>query len=157
MTSSSAATRGITFLPVVVAGRDHGVVGTGERGDQRRRGLGQHVVVARVVGQQDLFHAVELGGGFGHPTRVRAGDQHVDGFAQRLGGGERLGGRILQGPWSCSAIKSVVMVHRLGICGDLELGIQRSAASSWYPAATILRGRPPPPSASAPARRPSRP
>src|SRR6266508_825447 len=69
MTSSSAATRGMTFLPVVVAG---------------------------AVGEQDLLHPVELGGGFGYRPIALAGDHHVHVRAERLGGGQRLVGRVLQ-------------------------------------------------------------
>ena len=77
MTSSSAATRGMKFLPVVVAGARIGVIGGRERDDQRRQRLGQHVLVRRAVGEQHLGHAVELGGGFGSGPRALAGDQHV--------------------------------------------------------------------------------
>ena len=65
--------------------------------DERRHRLGQHVLVAGAVGEQYLGHAVELGGGLGHRPAVLAGDQHVYRLPQRLGGGQRLGGRVFEG------------------------------------------------------------
>ena len=75
--------------------RDDRVVGPGERDDQRGERLGQHVLVGRRIGEQHLLDAVELGGGIGHRLRL-AGDQHVHVAAQRLGGGQRLVGGILE-------------------------------------------------------------
>src|SRR5262249_57525657 len=76
--------------------RDDGIVSSRQRVDERRHRLGQHVLVAGAVGEQNLSHAVELGGGFGHRPAVLAGDQHMHGLPKRLGGGQRLGGRILE-------------------------------------------------------------
>ncbi len=96
MTSSSAATRGITFLPLVVAGSGDRVIGAGERDDQRCERLGQRVLVDRRVGEQHLLDAVELGGGIGHRLGILAGDQDMNIATQRLDGGQRLVGGILQ-------------------------------------------------------------
>ena len=76
--------------------RDDRVVGAGERDDQRGERLGERVLVERAVREQHLVHAVELGGGVGHRFAILAGDQHVHVAAQRLGGGQRLGGRVLE-------------------------------------------------------------
>ena len=110
ITSSSAATRGMTFLPVVVAGATMRVVGGGERDDQRGQRLGELMRVGGAVGEQHLGDAVELGGGLGDGAAVLAGDEHVHLAAERLGGGERLGGRRrLRCLLSCSARRSVVI------------------------------------------------
>ena len=76
--------------------RDDRVVGRRQRHDQRRQRLGQHVLVGRVVGEQHLGDAVELRGRFRDGARALARDQHMHRLAQRLGGGERLVGRVLE-------------------------------------------------------------
>src|SRR5262249_61604003 len=63
---------------------------------QRRHRLGQHVLVRRRFGQKHLGDARELGGRIRDHTAVLAGDQHVDVAAERLGGGERLVGCVLE-------------------------------------------------------------
>ena len=65
MTSSSAATRGMTFLPRGGRGRDDRVIAGRQRHDQRRQRLGQLVRIGGAVGEQHLLDAGELGGGLG--------------------------------------------------------------------------------------------
>ena len=66
------------------------------------KGLGGdvHVLVAgkdcRAVRQQHLLDAVELGRGIGHRLGILAGDEDMHVAAQRLGGGQRLAGRVLE-------------------------------------------------------------
>ena len=76
--------------------RDDRVIAAGERDDQRGERLGEHVLVEGGVGEQHLLDAVELGGGIRHRLAVLAGDQHMHVAAERLGRGERLGGRVLE-------------------------------------------------------------
>ena len=96
ITSSSAATRGMHVLAGRGRGRDDGVVAAGERDDQRRQRLGE--VVARRAARRRAA-----------PSRRRrawrrrrrrpgalAGDQHMDVAAERLGGGQRLVGGVLE-------------------------------------------------------------
>src|SRR5437879_2046529 len=52
--------------------------------------------VERAVGEQHLLDAVELGGRVGHSLRVFAGDEDVHVAAERLCGGQRLVGGILE-------------------------------------------------------------
>src|ERR1700736_2003137 len=54
------------------------------------------MLVDGAVGEQNLGHAGELGSGFGDRAAAMAGDQHVHVAAERLGGGQRLVGRILE-------------------------------------------------------------
>jgi hypothetical protein len=79
-------------------GRDDRIVRARQRRDQRRGRLGQHVIETRIIGHQNLLDAIELDRGLRDALDVRACDQEVHGRAERLSGGERLGGRILQGP-----------------------------------------------------------
>ena len=60
ITSSSAATRGMTFLPDVVAGATQRVIGTGEADDQRGERLGEAMLERVGFGQQHLGDAGEL-------------------------------------------------------------------------------------------------
>ena len=83
--SSRAATRGSTFLPVVVDGRDDGVVAVRELDDQRGERLGQRMTVSRVIGEQHLLDAGKPGGGIGGGLRALTGDQDVDGGAEPAG------------------------------------------------------------------------
>ncbi len=53
-------------------------------------------VVGGRVGEQHLGHAVKLGGGFRDRFAIVAGDQNVHLGAERLGGGQRLVGRVLE-------------------------------------------------------------
>ena len=84
------------FFPVVVAARHDRFVGAGQGDDQRRNRLGEHVLVGGRIRQQDLLDAVELGRGLGGRPAIMTGDQNVDVGAERLGGGQRLCGRIFQ-------------------------------------------------------------
>src|SRR5208283_118512 len=72
------------------------LVGVGQGDDQRRNRLGQHVLVGGRIRQQDLLDAVELGRGLGGRPAVMTGDENVHVGAERLGGGQRLCGRIFQ-------------------------------------------------------------
>ena len=92
ITSSSAATRGMKFLPDAVEAASDGVVAAHQADDQRRHLLGQLVAELRRIGEQHLGGAVELGGGLGDGLAVGAGHQHVHVLAERLGGGHGLGG-----------------------------------------------------------------
>ena len=83
-------------LAVGGGGRDDRVVGAGERNDERGQRLRQHVLVRRAVGEQHLVDAVELGGGIGRAFAVLAGDEDVHVAAERLGGGQRLVGGVLE-------------------------------------------------------------
>ncbi len=76
--------------------RHDGFVRRSERHDQRRGRLGQHVLVSGRVREQDLGHAVELRRGLGDRLAVMTGDQNVHLGAERLGRGQRLGGRVLE-------------------------------------------------------------
>ena len=109
MTSSRAATRGMTFLPVVVAGATMRVVGRRQRHDQRRQRLGEHVLVGGAVGEQHLRDAVELGGGVGGGAGARAGDQHVHSPPSALAAVSALLVASLSAVLSCSAISRVVI------------------------------------------------
>ncbi len=64
ITSSSAATRGRTFLPDAVAGAEDRIVRAGERDDDRRHFFGETVGQMRRVRDEHLGDAVELGGRF---------------------------------------------------------------------------------------------
>ena len=59
MTSSRAATRGMTFLPKVVAGATRASYGRGKRNDQRRHRLGELMGEGVVVGDEHLGDAGE--------------------------------------------------------------------------------------------------
>ena len=72
--------------------------------------------VERPVGEQNFFHAVELGGGIRHRFAILAGHQHVHVGAERLGCGERLGGRILE--------------HLVVVLGNQKRGHHSTPASS---------------------------
>ena len=78
ITSSRAATRGAMFLPVVVDGRDEGVVALHQPRDQRRDILGEAVAVSRIVGDMDLADAGDLRGRLGDGADARAGDEEMD-------------------------------------------------------------------------------
>src|SRR5271170_690150 len=92
ITSSSAATRGATFLALA----DDGVVTGGERNDQRRQRLGQAMRVERIVRHSHFRHALELSGHRGGGGDVLAGDKHVDRTSELERGGERARGRVVQ-------------------------------------------------------------
>jgi hypothetical protein len=77
------------FLPVVVAR---------QRLDERRHGFGQHVLVAGAIGEQNLFYAVELGGGVRRRATVLACDQHMHLLPERAGRGQRLGSGVFERP-----------------------------------------------------------
>src|SRR5262249_40315272 len=64
--------------------------------DERRRRLGQHVLVTGRIGEQNLIHAVELGSGLGDRATVLAGNQYMHVCPERFSGAQRLGGRILE-------------------------------------------------------------
>ena len=96
MTSSSAATRGMMFFPVVVAAAMMRLVRAGQRHDQRRGRLGQHVRVGRRVGQQHLLDAVEFRRRLRDGFAVLTGDQNMHVGADRLGRGQRLVGGVLE-------------------------------------------------------------
>ena len=68
----------------------------GQRDDQRRGRFRQHVLVRSRVRQQHFLDAVELGGGIGRRLALMASDQDMHVGAERLGGGQRFGGRILE-------------------------------------------------------------
>ena len=72
------------------------VVGRRQRDHERRQRLRQHVLVGRVVGEEHLRDAVELRRRFGDGARALARHQHMHGLAERLGGGERLVGGVLE-------------------------------------------------------------
>ena len=78
ITSSSAATRGIKFLPKVVAVRQQMRIMLGELDDERRHILGEPVLVGGIVGEQHLSCSGDLGGGLGHGAAILAGHQNVD-------------------------------------------------------------------------------
>src|SRR5262249_14238602 len=65
-----------------------------QRMDERRRRLGQHVLVTGRIGEQNLVHAVELGSGLGDGTTVLAGNQYMYLRPKRFSGAQRLGGRV---------------------------------------------------------------
>ena len=94
-TSSSAATRGMKFLPKVVAGREHVAVALGERHDQRGEIFRDRVLVGRMLGEQHLGDARDLGARLGDGTAIRARDQEVDVAADRGGGGDGVERRAL--------------------------------------------------------------
>ena len=77
-------------------GREDRFVGSGERNDKRRGRLCQHVLVGRRIGEQHFLDAVELGSRVGDRLAVMTGDQDMHVGADLLGGGQRLGGRILE-------------------------------------------------------------
>jgi hypothetical protein len=91
MTSRRAATRGSTFLPIVVAGAIDDVIATGERNDEVRGRLGEALPELRRVGEKHLAHAGELRGGVGggpwRPCRRRgmSTSPPILAAAQRLG------------------------------------------------------------------------
>ena len=72
------------------------LVRLGQRNDERGGRLRQHVRVGGRVREQHLLDAVELGGGVGDRLAARAGDEDVHVAAERLGGGQRLVGRVLE-------------------------------------------------------------
>ena len=78
MTSSRAATRGAMFLPVVVAGREEGVVIGHQLRGERRDILGEAVPVGRVVGDMDLADAGDLRRRLGDRADALAGDEQMD-------------------------------------------------------------------------------
>ena len=82
------------FLPVVVAGREEGVVVGHQRGGDRRDILGQLVLEVRAVGDMDLADAGDLRGRIGDRADALAGDQQMD-FAELRGGGDRGERRVL--------------------------------------------------------------
>ena len=84
------------FFPLVVAGAMIGFVGARQRNDQRGGRLGQHVLVSGRVREQHFLDAVELGRGVGDRLAVMTGDEDVHVGADRLGGGQRLAGRVFQ-------------------------------------------------------------
>ena len=115
-------------------GRDDRVVVPASDDDQRGERLGQHVLVGGAVGEQHLLDAVELGRGVGDGLGVLAGDQHVDSAAERLRGGQRLVGGVLER--SCCRARraeaSVItdhprfvleLVDQLGDRRDLDAGL----------------------------------
>src|SRR5262249_22025734 len=67
------------------------------RMDERRRRLGQHVLVTGRIGEQNLVHAVELRSGLGDGATVLAGNQYMYFRPERFSGAQRLGGRVLEG------------------------------------------------------------
>ncbi len=95
--------------------REEGVVVAGERQDQRLHRLGQHLAVRRIIGEQHLFDARNLGGGLGHCAAILAGHQHMDGAAKSGRGGHGLGRRILE--------------RRIVVFGNDERGHQITPAS----------------------------
>ncbi len=84
ITSSSAATRGIKFLPERRRRREHmavtedtGVAGAGKADDQRRQVFGEPVIERGIVGEEDLGDAGDLCRRLGDPSAVFAGDEDV--------------------------------------------------------------------------------
>src|ERR671937_624109 len=49
------------------------------------------------IGEQNLFHPIELGGVVRHGATVLARDQHMHLLPERIGRGQRLGGGVLEG------------------------------------------------------------
>ena len=95
MTSSRAATRGATFLPVVVAGGDEIVAMAADQiGGDGRDILGQIVPVGGIVGDVDLDSAGDLRGRLGDGADALAGDEQMH-FAELRGGGDGGEGRVL--------------------------------------------------------------
>ena len=76
--------------------RHDGLVGRRQSDDQRGDRLRQHMRVRFGVGDEHLGDAVELRRGFGHCFAIMPGDQDVHLGAKRLGGGQRLVGRVLE-------------------------------------------------------------
>ena len=91
ITSSSAATRGMTFLPDAVEAATSRIVAAHQADDQRRQLLRQLMAELGRVREQHLRCALELGGSFGDALAVGAGHQHVHVLAQGLGGAHGLG------------------------------------------------------------------
>ncbi len=97
-TSSSAATRGITFLPKPVAGGEDVRIAAGldDRHDGRREVLRGEAREVRRVGVQHLRDAGDLRGRLRRPLRAAAGDEHVNLAPDLLRSGHRVERRGLQ-------------------------------------------------------------
>ena len=76
--------------------RDDGVIAGRQRDDQRRHRLGEHVLEGASSATSTLATPGELRRRLGRRAAVLAGDQHMDLAADRGGGGQRLGGRVLE-------------------------------------------------------------
>ena len=141
MTSRRAATRGMMFLPTVVAAATIASYLSGERDDERGRRLGEPMLQRVALGEQHLGDAVELRSGFGGGFGVLAGDEHMDVAAQLPRGRQRLGGLVGQrgvvvigNEKSCHCRFPVLsvskhagfvlqLVDQLGDRGDLDAGL----------------------------------
>ena len=75
-----------------------------ERGDVFR----QLMLIGGIVGEVDLAHAGDLGGGIGDGADALTGDQSVD-FAQLRGGGDGGKGGVLDGAAFSKAVPRTVM------------------------------------------------
>ena len=77
-------------------GRQDRGIGTRQRDNESRQRLGQLMRIDRIVGGQDLFDAVESGGGGDRRFDRPAGDEDMNGLAQRFGRGQSLGGGFIE-------------------------------------------------------------
>src|SRR5262249_8458517 len=77
--------------------RNDRVVARRKRGDQGGHRLGHHVLIGGGICNPHLLHAVEFGGSLGHRAAGGAGDQHMHGLPERLGGGQCLVSCVLEG------------------------------------------------------------
>ena len=68
----------------------------GQRHDQRGQRFGKLMRIQRAVGDVHLFDAGDLRGGFGRGANAFTGDKDMHRRAQRGGGGDGLGGRIVE-------------------------------------------------------------
>src|SRR5262249_45259334 len=79
-------------------GRRHQrVVRAGERDDQCRGRLGEHVRISRRVAEQHFADTVKLGRSLRDRFAVLAGNQNVDFATDLFRGGQRFVGRVLGG------------------------------------------------------------
>ena len=93
MTSRSAATRGMKFLPEAVEGAMSGVVVGHKADDQCRHFFGELVGQLRSVGKQDLTYAFQFGSCLGDRFRIGPRHQHMHRLPDRRGGAHGFGDR----------------------------------------------------------------
>ena len=99
ITSSKAATRGIRFLPAVVAGAIKWLWLLGQLYKQWRHIFREAMLVSRILGEQDALDTGDLRGGLGDTVAILAGDDHLDVITgDFFGGGQRVQSRGFERP-----------------------------------------------------------
>src|SRR5262249_45246052 len=106
------------------------------RNDERLHGLGEGVGEGFAFGMQHLANAREFRGGVGGGLRIVAGDEHVDVAAIGLGGGDRLGGGVVER--GVGGFGENEDGHDQMAPTDLSLAIRASTSATFSPASRFF-------------------